>query len=61
MKTSIKPIAPWLAAAGITAAIAAAPLASAAADPCTAYGTDPTSPCIFGYHTADTQQFDVPF
>ncbi|MCW2514739.1 MAG: hypothetical protein JWR11_3781 [Mycobacterium sp.] len=61
MKMSIKFIAPWLAAAGIAAAIAAAPLASASEDPCTPYGTDPMSPCIWGYHPANTQQFDVPF
>jgi len=60
MKTSIKLIAPWLAAAGIAAAIAAAPLANAT-DPCTPYGTDPMSPCIFGYHVADAPQYDSPF
>jgi hypothetical protein len=33
----------------------------AAEDPCTPNGTDPMSPCIWGYHPANTQQFDVPF
>ncbi|PXX00754.1 hypothetical protein [Mycolicibacterium moriokaense] len=61
MKTSIKYIAPWLAVAGIAGAIAVAPFANADADPCTPYGTDPMSPCIWGYHPANTQQFDVPF
>jgi hypothetical protein len=61
MRTSIKYIAPWLGAAGIAGAIAVAPFANATTDPCTAYGTDPMSPCIWGYHPANTQQFDVPF
>ena len=61
MKTTIKLIAPWLAAAGIAGAIAAAPLANAAEDPCTPYGTESMSPCIFGYHPANTPQSDVPF
>ena len=61
MKTSIKHIVPWLAVAGIAGAIAAAPLANAAPDPCTPYGTDPMSPCIFGYHAADSVQYDSPF
>ncbi len=42
-------------------AIATAPLASADEDPCTPYGTLPMSPCIWGYHPANTPQYDVPF
>jgi hypothetical protein len=61
MNTTIKHIAPWLAAAGIAGAIALAPIANAATDPCVPYGTDPMSPCIFGYHPANTPQMDVPF
>lgn len=61
MKTPFKYLTPLLTAAGIAGAIAVAPLASAATDPCTPYGTDPMSPCVSGYHPADTQQFDVPF
>ena len=61
MKTTIKLIAPWLAEPASSGAIAAAPLANADTDPCTPLGTDPTSPCIFGYHPAYTQQFDAPF
>jgi hypothetical protein len=61
MKTTIKYLAPWLAAAGIAGALAVAPLANAATDPCTPYGTDPMSPCVWGYHPENTEQFDVPF
>jgi hypothetical protein len=63
MKTTFRHLALWLAAAGIGGAIALAPLANAATDtdPCVPYGTDPVSPCIFGYHPANTQQVDVPF
>jgi hypothetical protein len=61
MKTSVKYIAPWLAAAGIAGAIALAPFANADTDPCTPLGTDPMSPCIWGYHPANTTQMDVPF
>jgi len=61
MKTAIKHLAPWLAVAAIGGAIALAPIASADTDPTTPYGTDPMSPAIFGYHTANSPQVDVPF
>jgi hypothetical protein len=67
MKTSIKYIAPWLAAAAIGGAIALAPIASADTDPTVPYGTEPVSPYIFGYHTfadvanPDNSQVDSPF
>jgi hypothetical protein len=69
MKTTIKYIAPWLAAAAIGGAVALAPIASAATpsaaathpapasspdtDPLVPYGTDPHSPYVFGYHVSD--------
>ena len=62
MKTSIKYVAPWLAAAAISGAIALAPIAGAApvattppnvgsagTDPVVPYGTDPHSPYRLGY------------
>jgi hypothetical protein len=65
MKTSIKSVAPWLAAAAIGGAIALAPIASAATppaatthpapaasagtDPLVPYGTDPYVPYRLGY------------
>ncbi|MDT5259574.1 MAG: hypothetical protein QOD10_4654 [Mycobacterium sp.] len=61
MKTSIKYAAPWLAAAAMGAAIALAPIASADTDPAVPYGTNPTSPAIFGYHTWIGDDVDVPF
>jgi hypothetical protein len=61
MKTTIKYAAPWLAAAAIGAAIALAPNASADTDPATPYGTNPTSPYIFGYHPWLGDDVDVPF
>jgi hypothetical protein len=61
MKTAIKYLAPWLAVAAIGGAIALAPIANADTDPNTPYGTDPMSPAIFGYHTANSPQVDVPF
>ncbi len=61
MKTSIKYVAPWLAAAAMGAAIALAPIASADTDPAVPYGTNPTSPAIFGYHTWIGDDVDVPF
>jgi hypothetical protein len=61
MKTTIKYAAPWLAAAAIGAAIALAPIASADTDPAVPYGTNPTSPAIFGYHTWIGDDVDVPF
>jgi hypothetical protein len=61
VKTAIKHLAPWLAVAAIGGAVALAPIASADTDPSTPYGTDPTSPAIFGYHTANSPQVDVPF
>jgi hypothetical protein len=67
MKTMIKYVAPWLAAAAIGGAIALAPIASAAStpaphsapaaitdtDPLVPYGTDPRAPYVFGYHVSD--------
>jgi hypothetical protein len=61
MKTTINYAAPWLAAAAIGAAIALAPIASADTDPAVPYGTNPTSPAIFGYHTWIGDDVDVPF
>jgi len=61
MKTTIKLIAPWLAAAGIVGAIAAAPLANADTDPCTPYGTAAISPCTWTDSAQDTQQTGMPF
>jgi hypothetical protein len=67
MKTTIKYISPWLAAAAIGAAIAFAPTANADTNPVVPYGTNPTSPYIFGYHTsnevadATNSEVDVPF
>jgi hypothetical protein len=67
MKTAIKYVAPWVAAAAIGGAIALAPIANADTDPTVPYGTDPVSPYIFGYHTsndvanADNSQVDSPF
>jgi hypothetical protein len=61
MKTTIKYVAPWLAAAAIGAAIALAPIASADTDPSVPYGTNPMSPYIFGYHTWIGDDMDVPF
>jgi hypothetical protein len=69
MKTTIKYIAPWLAAAAVGGAVALAPIASAATpsaaathsaptagagtDPLVPFGTDPHSPYVFGYHVSD--------
>ena len=67
MKTTIKYIAGWSAAAAITGAIALAPIASADTNPAVPYGTSPTSPDIFGYHTSNevanptNSGVDVPF
>jgi hypothetical protein len=61
MKKTIKSVAPWLIAGTIGAAIALAPIASADTDPNTPYGTDPTSPAIFGYHPWLGDNVDVPF
>ena len=67
MKTTFKYIAPWLATAAIGGAIALAPIASADTNPAVPYGTNPTSPYIFGYHTSNdvasptNSEVDVPF
>jgi hypothetical protein len=61
MTTAIKYLAPWLAVVAFGGAIAFAPIANADTDPNTPYGTDPMSPAIFGYHAANSPQFDVPF
>ena len=50
-----------MAAGAIGTAIALAPIASANTDPVTPYGTDPTSPAIFGYHKWLGDDVDVPF
>jgi len=67
MKTTIKYIAPRLAAAAIGAAIALAPVASADTNPLVPYGTNPPVPSL-GYHSSNhgeantTNGFvDVPF
>jgi hypothetical protein len=64
MNTTIKHIAPWLAAA----AIALAPIASADTNPAVPYGTNPHSPYILGFHESNHDeanttngQVDVPF
>jgi hypothetical protein len=68
MKTSIKYVAPWLAAAAIGGAIALAPIASADTDPAVPYGTNPKTPYVLGWHESNqgeaytTNGFvDVPF
>jgi hypothetical protein len=67
MRTIIAYVAPWLAAAAIGGAIALAPFASADTNPAVPYGTNPTSPDIFGYHTSNEvadpthSGVDVPF
>ena len=53
MTTTIKHIAPWLAAAAIGSAIALAPIASASTDPAMPYGTNPSSPYVQGYHVSN--------
>ena len=67
MKTTVKYIAPWLAAAAIGGAIALAPIANADTNPHVPYGTNPTS-TVPGYHVdnhdeaSTTNGFvDVPF
>ena len=54
-------IAPWLAAAGIVAAIGVAPSANAATDPCTPYGTESIGSCLWTDSGQDTQQTGTPF
>jgi hypothetical protein len=44
MKTTIKHIAPWLAAAAIGASIVLAPIAGADTDPLVPHGSDPYVP-----------------
>ena len=67
MKSTICYIATWLAAAAMGGAIALAPIANADTDPAVPYGTNPTSPDIFGYHTSNdvanpsNSSVDVPF
>jgi len=61
MKAITKYVAPLVAAAAIGATIALAPIASANTDPVTPYGTNPTSPAIFGYHQWLGDDTDVPF
>ena len=47
--TTVKRLAPWLAAAAIGGAIALAPIANADANPLVPYGTDSTT-TVPGYH-----------
>ena len=67
MTSTIRHLAPWLAAAAMGGAIALAPIASADTDPAAPYGTNPTSPAIFGYHTSNevadpsNSTLDAPF
>jgi hypothetical protein len=61
MKMIKKCVAALVAAAAIGATVALAPVASANTDPVTPYGTDPTSPAIFGYHQWYGDDTDVPF
>ena len=53
MRTRIKYIAPWLAAAAIGGAIALAPIASANTDPLVPFGTDPQVPNL-GYYESNS-------
>jgi hypothetical protein len=48
MKTTIKYLAPWLAAAAISGAIALAPVASANTDPLVPPGANPHVPYVLG-------------
>jgi hypothetical protein len=48
MKTTIKYIAPWLAAAAIAGAVGLAPVASANTDPLVPPGADPDVPYVLG-------------
>ena len=68
METTIKYVAPWLAAAAIGGAIAVAPIANADTNPVVPYGTNPTSPYVLGYHESNHDeayttngQVDTPF
>ena len=67
MKTTIKYIAPWLAAAAIGGAIALAPVASASPGPLAPYGTYPNVPSeryhVSNHDEANTTNgfIDVPF
>jgi len=68
MKTTIKYVAPWLAAAAIGGAIALAPIASADTNPAVPDGTNPHSPYVLGYHVSNHDesnttngQLDTPF
>jgi hypothetical protein len=68
MKTTIKYIAPWFAAAAIGGAIALAPVASADTNPVVPFGTNPQSPYVLGFHVSNHDeantsngQVDVPF
>ena len=56
MKTAIKYIAPWLAAAAIGASIALAPIASADTDPLVPNGGDPHVPYQLGLHVSDQDE-----
>jgi hypothetical protein len=67
VKTAVKYIAPWLAAAAIGGALALAPIANAATDPLVPFGTNPTSTAP-GYHVSNHDEanttngfLDVPF
>jgi hypothetical protein len=68
MKTTVKYIAPSLAAAAIGFAIAHAPIANADPNPRVPYGTNPTDTSVFGHHVDNQDEanttngfVDVPF
>ena len=53
MKTTIKYVAPWLAAAAISGAIALAPIAGADTNPLVPNGSDPHVPYSLGLHVSN--------
>ena len=59
METTIKYIAPWLAAAAIGGAIGLAPIANADTDPLVPYGTAPHVPYVLGYHESNHDEMDT--
>jgi len=68
MNTTIKYIAPALAAAAIGAAMALAPAANADTSPLVPHGTSPHVPYVLGFHESNhdevdgtARQLDLPF
>ncbi|HEX4557678.1 MAG TPA: hypothetical protein VH166_00490 [Mycobacterium sp.] len=59
MTTTMKYIAPWMAAAAIGAAIALAPVAGADTDPLVPYGTSPQVPYVLGHHESNQDETDT--